>query len=60
MSAAFVNEVWKEKAEKWDALVRCKDCRYSAIVDGVRCCGANKATIVPAYHFCSWGERWDA
>ena len=53
----------QEKAEKWDAIVRCKDCRHfkeARLADGsieYRCSGV--FAHVKALHdgFCSWGVR---
>lgn len=40
-------------------LVRCKDCRYSEIQNGVLCCDTLGAWNISEDGFCSFGERRD-
>ena len=47
----------QEKAEKWDAIVRCKDCRY---FDEDESCLRSYGGNFDPEGFCAWGElrRW--
>lgn len=49
-----------EKAALWDAIVRCRDCKYATLKSGFRECEAHGLIMVPARNFCSWGERRNA
>ena len=50
----------REKAEKWDAIVRCKDCAFFYTdEDGEGYCENSYAGLWSGEpdSFCSWGER---
>lgn len=44
----------QEKAAKWDAIVRCKDCRYLDEYEG---CLRSFAVDFDPEGFCTWGVR---
>ena len=48
----------QEKAEKWDAIVRCKDCKHGTqdIPSAMFQCGVLFARVSPSF-FCARGER---
>ena len=56
----------EEKAAKWDAIVRCVECRHfteTRLADGTvenRCSGVFAHVKTRPDGFCAWGERRDA